>query len=195
MVYSPCILIVQFSLSPSESSHSIVYPLILDCTVNDMFDIILGLIEDKSVEKSGALLIGVNEKTGSSASEYVSDPICSIVSSSILHLSIIESVTIHWYCTGVVKQSIWLHWRMIAELTSMNYKQRTTLIGQKNYADRNTIRSITLDKWKHWKTITCIIDNVIFKFILPLIMFLQFKSEDIRHTITYIHTSIVWFDI
>ena len=57
--HSPCILIVQLSLSPPKSSHCIVYPLIPDCTVNDMFDIILGLVEDKSVEKSRALRIGV----------------------------------------------------------------------------------------------------------------------------------------
>ena len=33
--------------------------LLNDCTVNDMFDIILGEVEDKSVENWGALPIGV----------------------------------------------------------------------------------------------------------------------------------------
>ncbi len=81
-------------MSPPASSHSIVYPLILDCTVNDMFDIILGLVEDKSVEKSGALGIGLNDET---ASALVNDSVSSvaILSFLILHLSNAESVTIH----------------------------------------------------------------------------------------------------
>ncbi len=91
---SPCILIVQLSLSPPASPHCIVYPLIPDCTVNDMLDIILGLVEDKSVEKSKPMVIGVNDLRLSPV-ENVS--VASVVkfSSLILHVSIIESVTIH----------------------------------------------------------------------------------------------------
>ena len=54
-VYIPAMSIVQFSIFPSPSSQCIVYPLILDCTVNDMFDIKLGDLEVKSV-KHGRLL-------------------------------------------------------------------------------------------------------------------------------------------
>ena len=46
---SPAILIVQFFIFPSKSSHCIVYPLILDCTVNDMLDIIRGEDDVRSV--------------------------------------------------------------------------------------------------------------------------------------------------
>ncbi len=94
MRQSPCILIVQFSLSPPKSSHCMVYPLILECTVNDMFDIILGLVEDRSVEKSGALVIGV-EDTRASPLLYDSVSNDVIVSSLTLHLSNGESFTIH----------------------------------------------------------------------------------------------------
>ena len=44
-IYSPSISIIQFSIFPSPSSQCIVYPLILDCTVNDMLDIKLGDLE------------------------------------------------------------------------------------------------------------------------------------------------------
>ncbi len=54
-IQSPAILIVQFSIFPFPSSQCIVYPLILDCTVNDMLDIKLGDLELKSV-KNGRLL-------------------------------------------------------------------------------------------------------------------------------------------
>ena len=42
---TPVTVIVQFSIFPSPSSQCIVYPLILDCTVNDMLDIKLGDLE------------------------------------------------------------------------------------------------------------------------------------------------------
>ena len=42
---SPVMSIVQFSIFPSPSSQCIVYPMILDCTVNDMLDIKLGDLE------------------------------------------------------------------------------------------------------------------------------------------------------
>ena len=87
--------IVQFFMSPPDaaSSQMIVYRLILDCTVNDMLDI-KGEVEDKSVEKSSALAIGVKLcKLLPVPNNAV--PNCVIVSSLILHRSISESLAIH----------------------------------------------------------------------------------------------------
>ena len=71
-----------------------MYPLILDCTVNDMVDIKLGDVDDKSVEKAGALAIGLRGDRTSPV-EYVSVPIPVIFLSVILHLRRTELVTLH----------------------------------------------------------------------------------------------------
>ncbi len=71
--------------------------------MNDMVDIILGLVEDKSVEKSGTLARGVDDLRLSPV-EYALVSSVVIVSSFILQVCIIESVTIHWYCTGSLRQ-------------------------------------------------------------------------------------------
>ena len=84
---------VQFLVSPA-SSQCIVYPLKLDCTVNDMVDTKLGDVDDRSVEKAGALAIGLKWR-GISPLVYVSVPITVIVSSVILQLRRIESLTLH----------------------------------------------------------------------------------------------------
>ena len=62
--------------------------------MNDMFDII-GSVDDKSAEKSGALIRGVVVEEGTSPSEYVSVPSVVLVSSLTLHLNITDPVTIH----------------------------------------------------------------------------------------------------
>ena len=61
--------------------------------MNDIFDIILGLVEDKAVKKPGGIEIGVNEERGSPI-EY--DRISNVVifSSLTLHISNAESFTI-----------------------------------------------------------------------------------------------------
>ena len=80
-------------MSPA-SSQCTVYPLILDCTVNDMVDIKLGDVDDSSVEKAGALGKGL-KVDGRSLVWYVSVTNGFIFSSVILHLRILESFTIH----------------------------------------------------------------------------------------------------
>ena len=87
--------IVQFLMSPSDaaSSHCIVYPLKLDCIVNDMLDI-KGEVENKLVENSSALAIGVKFcKLLPVPNNCV--PNCVILSSFIVHSSVLESFTIH----------------------------------------------------------------------------------------------------
>ena len=95
MTNPPGITTVQFSIFPSPSAQCILYPLILDCTVNDMLDIKLGDLDVKSVKNGRLLGNGAGFVTRLLTVAYDSVPNEVMLSSLILHLITIVSVTMH----------------------------------------------------------------------------------------------------